>query len=478
MISLLIDPTLEYPSSLDFFSPDEQFPEYPFTHLSSVKNPIYRAVRNCIAQSGLDSEHFNTPLWNPFGGFIKPGDRIFVLCNFANERRSNELVMDFQSRCTHGSVLRAIIDYILIATARTGTISFGNAPTQFCHWNQVLADTGADRVLQYYHDNNCQIEACDLRLYVTDASYLGAIRSVERRDETRGVHVNLGADSLLTALDLNPKHRYRIMNYDPSRTEYFHSGGKHEYVVNRQILDADVIFSIPKLKTHEKVGISCAIKGFVGTVGHKESLPHHRFGSPNVGGDEYPSDRWGVLQLASGFHERVQHTTPDSNRGSVLRAAYRVLRRAMRPIAPIVEGAWWGNDTAWRMVLDLVRIATYASNYGEMQTKPCRRHLVMIDGIYGGEGEGPAFPTAVRSGVLLFGDNLPAVDTMNALLMGFDPEKIPLVREASCLAKYPIASRPMDEERVIYKGQNLAVKDFQANPTYHFKPSDGWLGKI
>src|SRR4030042_2292809 len=148
MISFLIDPTLEYPNFDDFYSPDELFPEYLFTHVSSGKNPIYRAVRQCLVQSGLDREHFDTPLWNPLGKFISPGNHVFVLCNFANERRNNELVVDYQARCTHGSVIRALIDYILIATGKTGAVNFGNAPTQFCHWNEVLNDTGADKVLQ------------------------------------------------------------------------------------------------------------------------------------------------------------------------------------------------------------------------------------------------------------------------------------------------------------------------------------------
>lgn len=478
MISLLIDPTLEYPSGIDFFSPDESFPEYQFAHVSRQKNPVYTAVRRCLAQAGLDSEHFNTPLWNPLGNFIKPGQRVFVLCNFAHERRKDESVQDFRSRCTHGSVLRAMIDYILIATGRTGSVSFGNAPTQFCHWDQVLNDTGADQVMKYYKTNGNPVEACDLRLYVTDANYLGAVRSVERRDESQGVCINLESDSLLKELDLDHLNRYRVMNYDPSRMDFFHSNGRHEYVINHHILDADVIVSIPKLKTHEKVGISCALKGYVGTVGHKDSLPHHRFGPSDKGGDEYPSDRWGVLQFASNFHEKVQLTSPDTSWGNVARVAYRILKRTIRPIAPVIEGAWWGNDTAWRMVLDLVRIAIYSSPTGKMQVEPCRKHLAFIDGIYGGEGEGPASPTAVHTGVLMLGDDLPVIDTMCAILMGFDPGKIPLVREAFSQRKYPIALHEMLEETIIYNSNSLSIKDIITNPPYHFKPSDGWKGKL
>ena len=66
MISLLVDESLSYPEGDEYFSPDERFPEYPFDHISGKKNPVYRAVRNLIAQAGLDKENFGTPRWNPF----------------------------------------------------------------------------------------------------------------------------------------------------------------------------------------------------------------------------------------------------------------------------------------------------------------------------------------------------------------------------------------------------------------------------
>jgi uncharacterized protein (DUF362 family) len=478
MISLLIDPSIEYPDARDFFSPDELFPEYRFNHLSSIKNPVYTAVRQCFAQSGLDQEHYGTPLWNPLGDFIKPGNRVFVLCNFANERRNKELIENYQARCTHGSVLRAVIDYILIAIGQTGTVSFGNAPVQFCRWDSVLDDTGARSVFDFYQMRKIPVKAIDLRLFVNRTNSLGASTQVDRRSEAEGISVNLDGDSLFVELDRHKAHQYRVMNYNPKRTEAFHSHGSHTYIINRHILESDVIFSIPKLKTHEKVGISCALKGFVGTVGHKDSLPHHRFGSPRIGGDEYPQDKSGLLQLQSVFHEYVQQTKADSNWGRLLRVTYRVIRRLTRKWAPTTEGAWWGNDTAWRMVLDLVRISTYASISGELQPAPCRKHFVLIDGIYGGEGEGPAYPTAVRSGVLLFGDNLVTADYINSILMGYDPLSIPLVRESLTLAKYPLLNRELMAEQIVCNGKPKALSELEKMEKYHFEPPPGWKGKL
>jgi len=474
MISLILDPSISYPEGDEFFSPDERFPEYRFGPISTQKNDIYRAVRNCFVQAGLDAMHLGTPTWNPLGEYIQPGNKVFVLCNFAGERRPNEKLEDFQSRCTHGSVIRAVIDYILIAVGKNGIVNFGNAPVQYTQWEEVLEDTGADKVRDFYKAHEMPVEACDLRLMVTNATQLGVIKSVKRRAENLAVHVNLDSNSLLVELDQNPIHRYRVINYNPTRTDHFHSEGKHEYVVSRKILTSDVIFSIPKLKTHEKVGISCAMKGFVGTVGHKDSLPHHRYGPPRMGGDEYPDDRVGFLHAASAYHDWVYKISPDTRTGSLLHASSRILKKLIRRWNPEIEGAWWGNDTAWRMVLDLVRIATYCTEDGKLQDLPCRKHLALIDGVHGGEGKGPAYPTAVHAGVLMFGDNLPVVDTLCALLMGFNPEKIPMVSESTRLGDHPLWSGNLSDEKVIYNSRVSSIEEIRNSSPYHFKPNAGW----
>ena len=478
MISLILDPTISYPGGDEFFSPDERFPEYRFDLVATQKNPIYRAVRDSFMQAGLDREHQGTREWNPLGEYVKPGNRVFVLCNFAGERRPDEKVENFLSRCTHGSVIRAVIDYLLIAAGKDGRVNFGNAPVQYTQWNEVLADTGADKVRDFYKSQGSPVEACDLRLMVTNATQLGFIKDVERRDESLAVHVHLDADSLMTELDEQSVHRYRVTNYDPKRTDTFHSEGKHEYVVSRKILDSDVIFSIPKLKTHEKVGISCAMKGFVGTVGHKDSLPHHRYGSPKMGGDEYPDDPVGIQPLASAYHDWVYRIAPEAPSGKILHASSRILKKLIRKWNPQIEGAWSGNDTAWRMVLDLVRIATYCDREGNLQDAPCRKQLALIDGVLGGEGKGPAYPTAVHTGVLMFGDNLPVVDTMCALLMGFKADKIPMIWESRHLVHHPLFNGELANQKVIINSEMSSIEEIRENPPYHFKPNEGWKSAI
>ena len=54
--------------------------------------------------------------------------------------------------------------------------------------------------------------------------------------------------------------------------------GRHRYLVARELIEADVVFNVPKLKTHKKAGVTGALKNLVGINGHKAYLPHHRKG--------------------------------------------------------------------------------------------------------------------------------------------------------------------------------------------------------
>jgi uncharacterized protein (DUF362 family) len=64
-----------------------------------------------------------------------------------------------------------------------------------------------------------------------------------------------------------------------------------------------------------------------------------------------------------------------------------------------------------------------------------------VDGIVGMEGDGPIMGTAKQVGLVLMGDNLPAVDATAARVMGLDPHKIGYLRVASRLGGSLHASR-------------------------------------
>ncbi len=477
IVSILQDPALQYPKGDDFFSPSTPYPEYSHGHLSNRPNRVYDAVRRVFAQAGLDQSRYGTRGWNPLREFIQPGQQVFVLCNFVYQRRPHEGYRDFLGKCTHGSVIRAVLDYILLAVGHEGKVLFGNAPLQSCRWSSVVSDTGANRVALFYKNRDLPVGACDLRLLVAEHDWLGKGSRVERGDEQYGTPIDLGGESLLAELG-KCGSRFRVTDYNPKRIEVFHGSGGHIYVINRQVLESDVIFSIPKLKTHEKVGITCAIKGCVGSVAHKDCLAHHRFGPPSTGGDEYPSDRFGTKRVLSQFHDAIQQVPLDTKPGVWLRLFDRALRHSIRPWAVDSAGAWSGNDTCWRMAVDLARVLSYADIDGGMNGSPVRPHLALIDGIIGGEGQGPLNPKAVDTGALIFGDNIVAVDYCAAILMGYDPRALPIVSRAAGIDKFRLLMHPVNRESLVLNGVPSSLDELRGSVNYRYRPPMGWVGRL
>ncbi len=117
--------------------------------------------------------------------------------------------------------------------------------------------------------------------------------------------------------------------------------------VSRTIMAADLVVSMPKLKTHHHVGATLSMKNLFGTV------PGAVFGWPK------------------------------------------------NPLH------WAGIENSIADLWSSIRPA-----------------FSIVDGIVGMEGDGPIMGSAVPMGLLLFGDQCPAVDTVAAGLMGLAPEKI------------------------------------------------------
>lgn len=57
-------------------------------------------------------------------------------------------------------------------------------------------------------------------------------------------------------------------------------------------------------------------------------------------------------------------------------------------------------------------------------------HFAIIDGITGMEGDGPIMGTPVHAGVIIMGQNLPAVDATCCRVMGIDPSRISYLKKA------------------------------------------------
>ena len=79
---------------------------------------------------------------------------------------------------------------------------------------------------------------------------------------------------------------------------------------------------------------------------------------------------------------------------------------------------------------------------------PQRRTFSIIDGVIGGESNGPLAPDPVAAGVLLAGENLVAVDLVAARLMGFDPLKIRMYQNLLTEPEFDFGVRHLDDIQV------------------------------
>ncbi len=201
-----------------------------------------------------------------------------------------------------------------------------------------------------------------------------------------------------------------------------------------------MIVNLPKLKTHKKAGITAALKNLIGINGNKEFLPHHRIGGSQAGGDCYPG-RSGIKRALEFTLDQLNRTTRRS-RQRVWHFSERVLNRLARASGDQlgVEGSWQGNDTIWRTCLDLNRILRYGRLDGTLAPEPQRRVINIVDAIVAGHGDGPLSPEPLPLGLLIAGASSAAVDLAGALLLGYEPSAVPIVREAFGRFRWPLTN--------------------------------------
>jgi hypothetical protein len=430
-----------------------------------LQNNVFTAVELALKDSGLDAKRSESPEWNPFGVLVGRGGKVFVLCNFVYHRRKGrEKRQDFLAKCTHASVLLPALIYACKAVGPDGSVKFGNAPVQGANWSSLIKETGTEDLLDLLKARNIKPmpEAIDLR-------------SNENESETSYKIVDLDDNSLLEGAGGN--REYRVLQYDGAVTANYHLNGSHKYIINKEVLESDLIISVPKLKTHMKVGITCAIKGCVGAISRKECLAHHRRGTPREGGDEF--ERHSII----GNIIRWLGEWAWKPNGSGIRYAGRWGQRALGFIAryttgTVTGGNWPGNDTCWRMAVDVARCLRYCDKEGNLTDTQQREHWIVVDGIVGGEGEGPLSPTAKSSRCIIVAQEPFAADIAAASVMGFDPQKIPLLMGAQNLKQYPLTSLNQKDIYMTIDGRIRPPDDINEIINMRFRAPKTWRGHV
>jgi len=486
-----------YPS-IPPYHPNKIFPELNFLNgkiKTNSENQIYDILRFSFKSMSLDEKNFGEKNWNPFGDCIKPGYNVVLKPNAVLDYNQKKGENVFAS-ISHGSIIRAIVDYVFIALKGKGSITIADAPLMNSDFKNWIKLTNVDKIRKFYKDNfNFNIKIIDLRETYSPMSRLGFspshLRAVKERDPKGYKNINLFQESKFANVSHDDILKFYGSEPRTEKTVNNHLHGNHRYRVSSTILDADTIISIPKLKTHMKVGTTLNMKNMVGTQGDKNFIPHCKIGGPSKGGDEYPNQN--ILQnalnkyraflieklltkgrlhefifiFANGFRF-VSQKLLDFIGKLILKEKY---------IGRISGGSWYGNDTAWRMTIDLIKIILYVDNNGIMRDEQQRNFISIVDGIITGDEEGPLSPTEKKCGCIFVGFDPLAVDIVATRFMGFDVNKIKLYKNAmedSSLKKWGSL------QNINIKSNIKIPKDiFNSNEKMlDFEPSKGWMGHI
>lgn len=462
------------------FHPQEAFPEYPFAALSSeLPNHAYCAVRSSLKLLGLDKANFGQKTWNPLGELIEPGDHVLLKPNLIRE--SHSLRYDeWEQVITHPSIIRAVLDYVFIALKGKGKVTIADGPQTDSDFDEIVRRTGLDKIVDYFQDKGLKVSLLDLRrdrwLQRNGVTYK---RESLPGDPAGYTTINLEDGSEFANYPLNG--RFYGADYDIEETAKYHGNGRHAYVLCRSVMDADVLINLPKMKTHKKTGVTLSLKNMVGANGYRNCLPHHTLGTPSEGGDEFSaSNLQNKVQgrMIVGFKKCL--TAMGGCGGPLSRSLLKVGKSIFGDTSSVVRsGNWHGNDTAWRMVLDLNKCLFHFASDGRVRTKPLR-YMTLVDGIVAGEGDGPVVVDAKPCGVVVAGFNPVAVDTVCATLMGFDYRKLRMLSQAWKIKDYPLVNHCPSDISCKSNVQQWEGPFAQLQEREHlgFRPHFGWVGHI
>ena len=417
---------------------------------------------------------------NPFQKWLAPGGCAVIKPNWVMDLNLGGGGMD--CLVTNSTLIEPLIRWCAEAMSGQGRVIVGDCPLQGCDFQALLRHTRMNEVVQSVSRDypNLTLEIADWRLTVLNRAGGSCCHPVYCDQTLRNSPVEVseqysvldtGQESFLEEIS-DYSDRFRVTMYKPSLLQSHHRPGAHQYLVRNEVLDADLLINLAKMKTHEKAGLTGAMKNLVGVNGHKEFLPHHIKGSYSSGGDSYCRDNWFAARAEEVYDALWERRSEMGEwRRWYVNKLYVMLRAAARLSGGdrIAPGGWSGNETVWRMTLDLNHLLYFGA-------KRSRHILNVVDGIVAGEGDGPLRPTAKSAGVLLAGENPAYVDAVIAKLMGYVLARVPTVYHAVYHRKSKFGGPGVEETPMHFIDPSGAVHrgSWKEVPNLRFRPPRHW----
>ena len=412
---------------------------------------------------------------------VEPGQWVIIKPNLVKESKETD-PNEWKSVITSPALIRAVAERVCEQLGSTGRLSICDAPQTDSSFSRIAQLLGLHELATELHKRyGTRVEIIDLR----NEEWTNEGGVIVKREKLTGdpngtVAFNLSSDSLFYQ---HPgEGRFYGADYDFESLNKHHRGDTHEYLICATPVLADVFICLPKLKTHKKTGVTLSVKNLVGINADKNWLPHHTFGSPAQRGDEYPDvslkrkiETWGSKSV-----KKLALNLPVAGP-----AMARFLRNRGAEVFgsgnnTIRSGNWHGNDTTWRMAIDLNRCLLYGNADGTLRKDNPKRYYTVVDGGIGMEGSGPMQGDPKPCGIYLAGTDPITVDAVAATMMGFDWQKLPVIREGFTINTLPVCDSRPDDIRIVSEepAWNGTLSELQQQKHFDFKPHFGWKGHI
>jgi len=483
-IGIIFNKKLFYPEFP--YNPDQVYPEIRYKYDPQPKNLIYKEIRNLFYKMGYDKENFNTKNWNPLSFLIKKGDNVLIKPNFVQDNDKYPFCV-----ITHPSIIRVITDYAYIATSESGEVIIGDAPQMDTNLDNIKKYTKIDKLIDFYNQKKINIKFLDFRPVTVESKHgIWSKRIISQNKKKDNIIIDLKEKSLLYDLEKDQNKNFYGADYNRKIVNYHHNIYRNDYCISKTFLNADVVINIPKLKTHKKAGVTLNFKNLLGINIDKNFLPHYRIGHKNQKGDSFPYMN-SFLNKMRFLRYIFRDLFLIKYNSRIARFFFKLvsLRRYIEYMIVktffnkfyshyflMTDGDWSGNDTIWRTILDLNIISLYSDKNGEMKENIQRKFYSIIDGVIGGEKDGPLNPNPRKAGTIIMGGDLFLIDLIATKMMGFDYNKIPLLKNTFLLTKYPIFfNKNLNEIRIISTNKSLNNIDYaNLNINLNFIPATGW----
>ena len=188
---------------------------------SDRANHVHTAVRDALRGLGLDLKRHDSPDWNPLSELVAPGGCIVLKPNFIRHWNPQE-DGTVESVITHGAVLRAMVDYALLAAGPEGRVVIAEAPQHDCDFEKIREIVGLDTLVDHYASCGHHLEVIDLRREAVRYEDGVIVERQSLPGDPAGYRlIDLGTHSWFHDSVLDPQ-RFRGADYDPGPTTEHH----------------------------------------------------------------------------------------------------------------------------------------------------------------------------------------------------------------------------------------------------------------